>query len=61
MAKLSTTEKVLMGVGAAVVVVAAAIGITVLIKKKKAKAGEIKELVIDSDDMDDFDEEEIAE
>ncbi len=61
MAKLSTTEKILMGVGAAVVVAAAAVGLTVLIKKKKAKAGEIKELVIESDDMDDFDDEEIVE
>lgn len=60
MRQLSTTEKVLMATGAAVLVGAAAVGIAVLIKKRKALAGEIKELVIDHDE-EEFTDEDLAE
>lgn len=56
MKKLSLTEKVLMATGAVVLASAAAVGIAVLIKKRKEITGEIKELVIESDDIE---EEEI--
>ena len=51
MRKLTVTEKVLMAAGAIVIAGAAAVGIATLIKKKKELAGEIKELVIDSDEI----------
>ena len=51
MRKLTVTEKVLMTAGAIVIAGAAAVGIATLIKKKKEQAGEIKELVIDSDEI----------
>lgn len=52
MRKLTVTEKVLMAAGAIVIAGAAAVGIATLIKKKKELNGEIKELVIESDEMD---------
>ena len=61
MRKLTITEKVLMTTGAIVLAGAAAIGIAALIKKRKELSGEIKELVIESDEMDDEQEELIAE
>ena len=51
MRKLTVTEKILMTAGAIVIAGAAAVGIATLIKKKKEQAGEIKELVIDSDEI----------
>ncbi len=51
MRKLTVTEKVLMTAGAIVIAGAAAVGIATLIKKKKELNGEIKELVIDSDEI----------
>lgn len=61
MRKLTLTEKILMAAGAVVIAGAAAVGIAALVKKKKELAGEIKELVIDSDDMDESEEEALAE
>lgn len=56
MKKLSLTEKVLMATGAVVLASAAAVGIAVLIKKRKEITGEIKELVIESDDIEEEEE-----
>lgn len=56
MRKLTLTEKILMTAGAVVIAGAAAVGIAALIKKKKELSGEIKELVIDSDDIEELDE-----
>lgn len=61
MRKLTLTEKILMAAGAVVIAGAAAVGIAALVKKKKELAGEIKELVIESDDMDENEEAEIEE
>lgn len=61
MRKLTITEKVLMATGAVVLAGAAAIGIAALVKKRKELSGEIKELVIESDEMDDEQEELLAE
>lgn len=61
MRKLTLTEKVLMAAGAAVIVGAAAVGVAALIKKRKELAGEIKELVIDSDEIEELDEEAVTE
>ena len=55
MRKLTVTEKVLMTAGAIVIAGAAAVGIATLIKKKKEQNGEIKELVIDSDELEEDD------
>ncbi len=60
MRKLTVTEKILMAAGAVVIAGAAAVGIATLIKKKKELNGEIKELVIESDEMDE-EEAEIEE
>lgn len=57
MRKLTLTEKVLMVAGAAVIVGAAAVGVAAIVKKKKELAGEIKELVIESDEEDATEEE----
>lgn len=56
MKKLTLTEKVLMATGAVVIASAAAVGIAVLIKKRKEITGEIKELVIESDDIEEAEE-----
>lgn len=56
MRKLTLTEKILMTAGAVVIAGAAAVGIAALIKKKKELSGEIKELVIDSDDIEELTE-----
>ena len=47
-----------MAAGAVVIAGAAAVGIAALIKKKKELAGEIKELVIDSDEIEEAEEAE---
>jgi hypothetical protein len=60
MKKLTLTEKILMTAGAVVIAGAAAVGVATLIKKRKELAGEIKELVIDSDEIEET-EEEITE
>lgn len=51
MKKLSLTEQILIATGAAVIIGAAAVGVVALIKKRKELAGEIKELVIESDEI----------
>ena len=56
MRKLTLTEKILMTAGAAVIAGAAAVGVMALIKKRKELTGEIKELVIDSDEMEETQE-----
>lgn len=62
MKELTLTQKILIATGAAVIVGAAAVGVAALIKKRKELTGEIKELVIDSDELEEIDEEqEIAE
>ena len=61
MRKLTVTEKVLMAAGAIVIAGAAAVGIATLIKKKKEQAGEIKELVIDSDEIEEEEDAQIEE
>lgn len=61
MRKLTLTEKVLMTAGAVVIAGAAAVGIATLIKKKKELSGEIKELVIDSDEIEEEESLETAE
>ena len=60
MKKLSLTEKVLMATGAVVLASAAAVGIAVLIKKRKEISGEIKELVIESDDIEEEENEAVG-
>ena len=61
MKKLSLTEQILIATGAAVIIGAAAVGVAALIKKRKELAGEIKELVIESDEIEELDEAEAAE
>ena len=61
LSKLTVTEKVLMAAGAIVIAGAAAVGIATLIKKKKEQAGEIKELVIDSDEIEEEEDAQIEE
>ncbi len=56
MRKLTLTEKILMTAGAVVIAGAAAVGVAALIKKRKELTGEIKELVIDSDDIEESEE-----
>lgn len=58
MKDLTLTQKILIATGAAVIVGAAAVGVVSLIKKRKELTGEIKELVIDSDEIEELDEAE---
>lgn len=51
MKELTLTQKVLIAAGATVIAGAAAFGVYTLIKKRKEQAGEIKELVIESDEL----------
>ncbi len=62
MKELTLTQKILIATGAIVIAGAAAVGVAALIKKRKELTGEIKELVIDSDELEEIDQEqEIAE
>ncbi len=58
MKDLTLTQKVLIATGAVVIAGAAAYGVYTLVKKKKELTGEIKELVIESDELE---EEEAVE
>ncbi len=60
MKELTLTQKILIATGTAVIVGAAAVGVAALIKKRKELTGEIKELVIDSDELEEIDEEQEA-
>lgn len=59
MKELTITQKILIATGAAVIAGAAAFGVYTLVKKRKELTGEIKELVIESDEIED--EEEVEE
>lgn len=61
MRKLTLTEKILMAAGAVVIAGAAAVGVAAIVKKRKELAGEIKELVIDSDEIEESEDEVAAE
>ncbi|MEE0946996.1 MAG: hypothetical protein U0M42_09275 [Acutalibacteraceae bacterium] len=57
MKELTLTQKILIATGAVVIAGAAAVGVAALIKKRKEMTGEIKELVIDSDEIEEIEEE----
>jgi|GEM_PF-6982905 len=58
MKELTVTQKILIATGAAVIAGAAAFGVYTLVKKRKELTGEIKELVIESDELEEETEEE---
>ncbi len=58
MKELTLTQKVLIATGAVVIAGAAAFGVYTLVKKRKELTGEIKELVIESDEIEEEETEE---